>query len=131
MKRLLGFMATLAVCCLLGSTCLADASPTATLSGTANWSSLTFDPAVSDISAEAVVVDVTANSTLSFDQDVTFANITFNLSSGVTLTLATNAAVTVKTTGSIVAQHADGASGAKLALDFAPSSGTAIWPVIP
>lgn len=124
MKRLLGFMATLAVCCLLGSTCLADASPTATLSGTANWSSLTFDPAVSDISAEAVVVDVTANSTLSFDQDVTFANITFNLSSGVTLTLATNAAVTVKTTGSIVAQHADGASGAKLALDFAPSSGT-------
>lgn len=95
--------------------------PAVELSADANWSELVFVPDVEaeDISTTTLVVNVTADATLTFGAETSLSNLYFNIASGKTLTITTNTTQEVSATGVIAAF-----GGGSLAMDFAPSSGT-------
>ncbi len=95
-----------------------DGLPAASLAANANWSTITFDPVVADTSVATLVLNVTDDATLTFDETVALSNLYFNISSGKTLTIATNSTGVVTLTGSMIAF-----GGGTIAADFLPLSG--------
>lgn len=65
---------------------VSDAAVT-TISSSTSASALTWDPEVASGTTQAAVVNVTADSTLTLDQTLSFAAVTFNVPAGVTLSL--------------------------------------------